>query len=207
MRRPADGQRRRKDLGLFNGEIYNFRELRRELEAKGRAFRTSGDTEVVLAAFEEWGERCFARLEGMWAIAILDLSRNRLVVSRDRFGIKPVLWSIDDGGAMLFASEIKQILAAMPRQRAAVEPRADRNVPARSTLSHDRGDVLRGDPFVPPATWCEIDLGRSGGAALPALLEPRRFHGRTQRALLPGGPRRVPRFCSRAPSRRIARPM
>src|SRR5262245_54784226 len=73
----------------FNGEIYNFRELRSELEAKGRTFRTSGDTEVVLAAFEEWGEHSFARLDGMWAITILDLRRNRLVVSRDRFGIKP----------------------------------------------------------------------------------------------------------------------
>ena len=64
----------------FNGEIYNFRELRRELEGKGRVFHTSGDTEVVLAAFEEWGERAFARLDGMWAIVILDLHRNRLVV-------------------------------------------------------------------------------------------------------------------------------
>src|SRR5262249_10794798 len=92
----------------FNGEIYNFRELRDELAAKGRIFRTPGDTEVALAAYEEWGERSFARLEGMWAIVILDLRRNRLVVSRDRFGIKPVVWTIDDGGALLFASEIKQ---------------------------------------------------------------------------------------------------
>jgi asparagine synthase (glutamine-hydrolysing) len=96
----------------FNGEIYNFRELRAELAAKGRVFRTSGDTEVVLAAFEEWGERSFARFEGMWAITILDFRRNRLVVSRDRFGIKPLFWSVDESGAMLFASEIKQILAA-----------------------------------------------------------------------------------------------
>src|SRR4051812_45590425 len=97
---------------VFNGEIYNFRELRRELEARGHTFRTSGDTEVVLAAFEEWGERCFEHLDGMWAIVILDLNRNRLVVSRDRFGIKPLYWMIDQSGALLLASEIKQLLGA-----------------------------------------------------------------------------------------------
>ena len=72
----------------------------------------------MLAAYEQWGERCFDRLDGMWGIAILDLRRNRLVVSRDRFGIKPVYWKIDSDGAMLFASEIKQILAATERRAA-----------------------------------------------------------------------------------------
>jgi asparagine synthase (glutamine-hydrolysing) len=142
----------------FNGEIYNFRELRAELEAKGRAFLTSGDTEVVLAAFEEWGERSFARLEGMWAIVILDLRRNRLVIARDRFGIKPVLWSIDDDGAMLFASEIKQILAAMSGR----SPRSNRPLIAMF-LRGQRYPTTEETFFerircVPPATWCEVDL-------------------------------------------------
>jgi asparagine synthase (glutamine-hydrolysing) len=142
----------------FNGEIYNFRELRRELEAKGHVFRTNGDTEVVLAAFEEWGERSFARLEGMWAIVILDLRRNRLVVSRDRFGIKPLLWAIDDDGAMLFASEIKQILAASlgrgPRSNRALIAmflRGQRYPTTEETF-------FEGIRSVPPATWCAIDL-------------------------------------------------
>ena len=102
----------RKTWVVFNGEIYNFRELRLELESLGQVFRTHGDTEVVLAAYRQWGERCFDRLDGMWGIAILDLHRNRLVVSRDRFGIKPLYWMIDQGGALLLASEIKQLLAA-----------------------------------------------------------------------------------------------
>src|SRR4051794_3799982 len=97
---------------VFNGEIYNFRELRAELEGFGHTFRTHGDTEVVLTAYQQWGEGCFDRLDGMWGLAILDLRRNCLVVSRDRFGIKPVYWKIAPGGAVLFASEIKQILAA-----------------------------------------------------------------------------------------------
>ncbi|MEO8033320.1 MAG: asparagine synthase (glutamine-hydrolyzing) [Acidobacteriota bacterium] len=106
----------------FNGEIYNFRELRAELAAKGHTFRSSGDTEVVLAAYEEWGEDCFPRLEGMWAIVIVDLERRRLVVSRDRFGIKPLYWALS-GGRFLLASEAKQILngcEGRPRANAAM---------------------------------------------------------------------------------------
>jgi len=142
----------------FNGEIYNFRDLRRELEAKGRTFRTHGDTEVVLAAFEEWGEDSFARLEGMWAIVILDLRRNRLVVSRDRFGIKPLLWATENDGAMLFASEIKQIVAAS-RQRTWQSNRAlvamflrGQRYPATEET------FFAGIRSVPPATWAAIDL-------------------------------------------------
>jgi asparagine synthase (glutamine-hydrolysing) len=101
----------------FNGEVYNFRELRRELEADGRVFRSSGDSEVVLAAFERWGDECFTRLEGMWAIVLADLKRRRLVASRDRFGIKPLYWALD-GQRLLLASEVKQIVAVRGRPRA-----------------------------------------------------------------------------------------
>ena len=143
---------------VFNGEIYNFRELRSELQAKGHVFSSHGDTEVVLAAFEEWGEDCFARLDGMWAIVILDLRRNRLVVSRDRFGIKPLYWTIDDSGALLLASEIKQIVAAAEGRA----PRSNRPLIA-AFLRGYRYPVLEETFFegvrsIPPATWCEIDL-------------------------------------------------
>jgi asparagine synthase (glutamine-hydrolysing) len=142
---------------VFNGEIYNFRELRSELEAKGHVFRSHGDTEVILAAFEEWGEDCFARLDGMWAIVILDLRRNRLVVSRDRFGIKPLYWTIDDSGALLLASEIKQILAAEGRAVRSNRPLIG------AFLRGYRYPVLEETFFegvrsIPPASWCEIDL-------------------------------------------------
>ena len=143
---------------VFNGEIYNFRELRAELEGLGHAFRTHGDTEVVLAAYQQWGEGCFDRLDGMWGLAILDLRRNRLVVSRDRFGIKPVYWKIAPDGAVLFASEIKQILAATDGEA----PRANRPLIAAflrgfryPTLEETFFEGIRS---VPPATWCEIDL-------------------------------------------------
>jgi asparagine synthase (glutamine-hydrolysing) len=143
---------------VFNGEIYNFRELRAELQGLGHSFRTHGDTEVVLVAYQQWGERCFDRLDGMWGLAILDLQRNRLVVSRDRFGIKPVYWKIASDGALLFASEIKQILAATSGER----PRGNRPLIAAflrgfryPTLEETFFEGIRS---VPPATWCEIDL-------------------------------------------------
>src|ERR1700675_1114628 len=94
---------------VFNGEIYNFRELRRDLEAGGARFRTSSDTEVILRAYEADGPDCVRRLRGMFAFAILDEPARRLVLARDRAGIKPLVYAWD-GRRLLFASEIKGIL-------------------------------------------------------------------------------------------------
>ena len=94
---------------VYNGEIYNFMELRRELEKKGYAFNSNTDTEVILAAYLEWGFDCVKRFNGMWAFAIYDKSKNLLFLSRDRFGIKP-LYYYYDGRNIIFSSEIKAIL-------------------------------------------------------------------------------------------------
>ena len=95
---------------VFNGEIYNFLELRRELEGKGHRFRTSSDTEVLLTAYVEWGPRCVARFRGMFVFALWDDKRQRLMLARDHFGKKP-LFIQESGGRVLFGSEIKAILA------------------------------------------------------------------------------------------------
>src|SRR5262249_33282755 len=93
----------------YNGELYNFIELREELRSLGTRFRTGSDTEVVLQAYAAWGPDAVKRFVGMWAFALLDLRGRRLMLSRDRFGIKPLQY-YSDGEMFVFASEIKQLL-------------------------------------------------------------------------------------------------
>lgn len=93
----------------FNGEIYNYIEIREELRALGYAFRTETDSEVILSAFDKWGEDCVSRFNGMWSFAIYDRPRRRLFMSRDRFGVKPFYYR-DDDGVFAFGSEIRQLL-------------------------------------------------------------------------------------------------
>lgn len=93
---------------IYNGEIYNFLELKAELAKLGHVFRSDGDTEVLLAAWQEWGESMQPRLNGMWALAIYDLHEQRLFLSRDRFGIKPLVYSLS-GPRFAFASEIRAL--------------------------------------------------------------------------------------------------
>jgi asparagine synthase (glutamine-hydrolysing) len=95
----------------FNGEIYNHADVRRELEPRGHRYRTHCDTETIVHGYEEWGAECVHRLRGMFAVAIWDATARRLLLVRDRLGIKPLYWS-RAGGTLLFASEIKAILAS-----------------------------------------------------------------------------------------------
>jgi asparagine synthase (glutamine-hydrolysing) len=92
---------------VFNGEIYNFRELRRELEGLGHRFYTQTDTECIVHAYEQYGEDCFSHLRGMFAIAIMDLRQKKLVLARDRLGKKPLYYTQLSGGKLAFASELK----------------------------------------------------------------------------------------------------
>jgi len=102
---------------VFNGEIYNFPELRAELEARGHRFRTHSDTETIVHAYEEFGDDCVDRLRGMFTFAIWDASRRRLLLARDRVGIKQLYYSVVDG-QLLWGSEIKSLLQhpAVPRR-------------------------------------------------------------------------------------------
>jgi asparagine synthase (glutamine-hydrolysing) len=101
----------------YNGEIYNYVELREELRTLGHVFRTASDTEVIIRAYQEWGPACQQRLNGMWAFALWDQGRRRLMLSRDRLGEKPLHYAETDG-TLLFGSEIKSLFAwgLEPRQ-------------------------------------------------------------------------------------------
>ncbi len=94
---------------VFNGEIYNHASVRPELEAAGHRYRTRSDTETIVHAYEQWGDACVDRLRGMFAFAIWDAPRRRLLLARDRLGVKPLYWAMA-GGRLLFGSEIKSIL-------------------------------------------------------------------------------------------------
>ncbi len=100
----------RGNIIIYNGEIYNYLELKEELKKWGYAFRSETDTEVILAAYDYWGEGCVNHFNGMWAFAIFDKKKNRLFCSRDRFGIKPFYYTLIDD-KFCFASEIKQFTA------------------------------------------------------------------------------------------------
>ncbi len=107
---------------VFNGEIYNFLELRAELEGLGHRFRTRSDTEVILAAYRQWGSNCCTRLWGMFAFAVWDREDKRLFLARDRVGKKPLYYSLTDHG-IAFSSEIKGLLAGNLCERS-IDPRA-----------------------------------------------------------------------------------
>ena len=115
---------------IYNGEIYNFRELRKELEDKGHTFATRSDTEVIVHAYEQWGEQSVAKLRGMFALAIIEMPQGRggpaaaVFLARDPLGIKPLYYALG-GGGLLFASEVRALLASgciSPQLSAAAVP-------------------------------------------------------------------------------------
>lgn len=160
---------------VFNGEIYNYRELRRQLIAAGHAFSTQGDAEVVLHGFEQWGEGVLDRLRGMFAFALYDTATGELFCTRDTFGIKPLYYAVE-GGRILFGSEIKGLLAHPHARRSLNERRLAhwlcmeylpdeetlfegvRKLPAGHWLRWRNGRAERGRWFVPRFA---PDAGRS----------------------------------------------
>jgi asparagine synthase (glutamine-hydrolysing) len=142
---------------VFNGEIYNFKELRRELQQCGHSFYTNSDTECIVHAYEQYGDQCFSKLRGMFGIAILDLARNRLVLARDRLGKKPLYYTRTADGYLAFASELKSMFA-VPGFAPTVSKSATREyfslgyVPAPGTIYDD---VLK----LPPAHYLVFERG------------------------------------------------
>lgn len=141
---------------LLNGEIYNFRALRSELQQQGYHFRTASDTEVVLAAYQAWGTDCLRRFNGMWALVIADLRRQTVVLSRDRLGIKPLFYAVDRQRCYV-ASEIKQVVSALATRPAVHQRRVVDFLGGRRTQPCET-TFFAGIASVPAATYAEINL-------------------------------------------------
>ncbi len=135
---------------VHNGEIYNFLELADELEARGHIFTTATDTEVILAAYEAWGLDCLKRFNGIWAFALWDAIERRLLLSRDRFGVKP-LFVAGSGDRFAFASEIKA-LRALPWVSDEPDPGAIRDFLLDGMVDHSDATFFRAIRRVPAAT-------------------------------------------------------
>src|SRR5579864_1680898 len=147
---------------VYNGEVYNFRELRDELTRAGHEFHTTCDTEVVLHAYAEWGTDCFARFNGMWALAILDErgDRPRLVLARDHFGIKPLFYA-SHGGRVVFGSEIKALLQDPTFPRAVDEQQMYEYL-RYGLFDHNDATFFQGVRQVPAAAHAVIDDAGTG---------------------------------------------
>lgn len=143
---------------VFNGEIYNFRELRQELQAFGHVFRTRSDTEVVVHGYEQWGHDVFSRLDGMFGIAIWDTRRRVLVMGRDRFGEKPLFYCVDQG-RLLFASELKSLLQ-VPGFEPDIAPEAVRGYVCFGYVPSP-GSIFQGVNKLPPGHYLEYAAGKA----------------------------------------------
>ena len=151
---------------VFNGEIYNFQELVPELQALGHVFRTRSDTEVIVHAWEAWGEACVTRFRGMFAFALHDRNRQTLFLARDRMGVKPLFYAAIDDGSVIFGSELKA-LTAHPGVVRDIDPLAVEEYFALGYVAEPRS-IYRGVLKLPPAHTLTIKRGAP-------LSAPRRY--------------------------------
>jgi asparagine synthase (glutamine-hydrolysing) len=150
----------------YNGQVYNYLELRSELERLGHIFRTQSDSEVVLAAFAEWGTVCFERMRGMWGLVLVDAHNNTAVLCRDRLGMKPLyVWRSE--GLLAVVSEIKQLLD-VPGFHARRSEQAVREYIATG-YEDESGNFFHGVDPVPPGTYLTVSV------SAPALLSPQPY--------------------------------
>jgi asparagine synthase (glutamine-hydrolysing) len=170
---------------VFNGEIYNFQELRGELIKRGYNFLSNSDTEVLLTAYDAWGTDCLARVHGMFALALYDAQRGQLFLARDRAGEKPLFYRLKDG-TLYFASELKARMAqpGLPRR---IDPAA---LDCYLSMGFVPGDpcILHGYNKLPPANAMTFDLNRCNARVwrywqLPDL-EPNAATGALDEAVL-----------------------
>lgn len=176
---------------VFNGEIYNFRELRAELQAEGARFHTDGDSEVIIAAWQRWGVDCLPRLHGMFAFALYDARARSLLLARDRLGVKPLFTATLDDGSVIFGSELKQLLAH-PGLGRAIDPLAVEDFMAWGYVP-DHRSIMTGVEKLPaghyrllrhdaapaaPVQWWDVSFAERTRGSAADLGEQLRHHMR-----------------------------
>lgn len=167
---------------VYNGEVYNHVELRKELEAAGCRFRSHSDTEVILAAYARWGVECFARFNGMWALAIYDSEQDTFVLSRDRFGVKPLYYWMS-GETFAFASEIKAF-TVLPDWQARANGQAVHDFLVSGLQDHSGETIFAGVRQIEPGTYATFNCGEwlaARGEAAERALVKRRWYELTPR--------------------------
>jgi len=143
---------------VFNGEIFNYVELRERLQGSGHRFSTTTDTEVIVHLYEEYGEECLEHLNGQFAFALWDSRTETLFMARDRLGIRPLFYTIADG-TLYFASEIKALLVA-PEIQASLDPQALAQIFTFWSPSPSK-TIFRGIHSVPPGHFMRVQNGRT----------------------------------------------
>ena len=142
----------------FNGEVYNYLEIKAELEQEGTKFKTTTDTEVILYAWAKWGPKCLDKFNGMFAFIILDYKSNKLYAVRDRFGVKPVYY-YSNGASLYLASEIKQIKTA-PGFRFELNENLTRRYLATGAVDYTNDTFYKGVSSLPCGHYMELDLSK-----------------------------------------------
>jgi asparagine synthase (glutamine-hydrolysing) len=141
---------------VFNGAIYNYQEIRKELEEKGYTFFSGGDTEVILKAFDYWGKDCVKKFNGMFAFAILDKNEQKLFLARDRFGVKPLYFSLDSSG-FKFSSTLPSLLN-FPGTDKTINPKALHNYMTLHSIVPPPDTIINGIKKLPQASVMEYNL-------------------------------------------------
>jgi asparagine synthase (glutamine-hydrolysing) len=174
----------------FNGEVYNYKELRSELTKLGYHFHSESDTEVILAAYVEWGTGCLHHFSGMWSFAIFDTQTREIFMSRDRFGIKPLYYWFSPSGFLAFGSEIKQF-TTLPGWQAKINPQRAYDYLVYSVTDHTDETMFKGVFQIPGGHYFKSkvdEVRRESGARIPLTkwydLEYKKFNGTFEAAAI-----------------------
>jgi len=142
----------------YNGEIYNYAEIRNELKSLGHCFLSNSDTEVILAAYDQWGLNCLQRFNGMWAFALYDRQRQEMFLARDRFGVKPLYYWVAPDSTFCFASEIKQF-TAFPGWSARINPQRVYDFLVWGMMDHTDETLFAGVYQLRPGCFMRLKIG------------------------------------------------